>query len=104
MALSFAAVSFGEEADVLVALARSTGHKTGRKLSRLSGRSVTRVQHGLDRLVDEGLVHRAKAGRSFLYTLNRERGKGGWKFPSDIDLLVLGRDGINSRGCPCASG
>jgi DNA-binding transcriptional ArsR family regulator len=60
------------EADVLVALAGSTGHRTGREVSRLSGRSVTGVQHALDRLVDEGLVHRAEAGRSFLYSLNRE--------------------------------
>ena|SRR5690349_3564728 len=68
----FASVSPGVEADVLVALAGSTAQRTGRELARLSGRSVTGVQHALDRLVDEGLVHRAQAGRSFLYSLNRE--------------------------------
>ena len=57
---------------MLVALAGSTVQRTGRELARLSGRSVTGVQHALDRLVDEGLVHRAQAGRSFLYLLNRE--------------------------------
>lgn len=67
----FAAISPGVESDVLVSLAGSTVPKTGRDLARLSGRSVTGVQHALDRLVDEGLVHRAEAGRSFLYSLNR---------------------------------
>lgn len=68
----FTAVSAGVESDVLVSLAGSTAQRTGRELARLSGRSVTGVQHTLDRLVDEGLVHRIKAGRSFLYSLNRE--------------------------------
>jgi DNA-binding transcriptional ArsR family regulator len=68
----FAAVSAGVESDVLVSLAGSTGQRTGRELARLSGRSVTGVQHTLDRLVDEGLVHRSEAGRSFLYSLNRD--------------------------------
>ncbi len=68
----FAAVSAGVEADVLVALSGSTARRTGRELARLSGRSVTGVQHTLDRLVDEGLVHRIEAGRSFLYSLNRD--------------------------------
>src|SRR4051794_18076092 len=68
----FASVSPGVEADVLVALADSTAYRTGREIARLSGRSVTGVQHALDRLVDEGLVHRAEAGRSYLYSLNRE--------------------------------
>lgn len=68
----FAAISAGVEADVLVALAGITSQRTGRELARLSGRSVTGVQHALDRLVEEGVVHRAEAGRSFLYSLNRE--------------------------------
>jgi len=68
----FAAVSPGVESDVLVALAGSTAPRTGRELARLGGRSVTGVQHALDRLVAEGLVRRAEAGRSFLYSLNRD--------------------------------
>ena len=68
----FTAVSSGVEADVLVSLSGSTAQKTGRELARLSGRSVTGVQHVLDRLVEEGLVHRAEAGPSFLYSLNRD--------------------------------
>jgi len=68
----FAAVAPGVESDVLVALAATTAQKTGRELARLSGRSVTGVQHALDRLVEEGLVHRTEAGRSFLYLLNRD--------------------------------
>jgi predicted nucleotidyltransferase len=66
----FAAASPGVEADILVALAGSTEQRTGRELARLSGRSVTGVQHALDRLVEEGLVHRVEAGPSFLYSLN----------------------------------
>ena len=68
----FAAVSPGVEADVLVSLAGSTAKRTGRELARLSGRSATGVQHALDRLVEEGLVHREEAGPSFLYLLNRD--------------------------------
>jgi DNA-binding transcriptional ArsR family regulator len=68
----FAAVSSGVEADVLVSLSGSTAQRTGRELARLSGRSVTGVQHVLDRLVEEGLVHRVEAGPSFLYSLNRD--------------------------------
>jgi DNA-binding transcriptional ArsR family regulator len=68
----FAAVSPGVESDVLVALSGATAQRTGRELARLSGRSVTGVQYALDRLVEEGLVHRIEAGRSFLYSLNRE--------------------------------
>jgi DNA-binding transcriptional ArsR family regulator len=68
----FASVSSGVEADVLVSLSGSTAQRTGRELARLSGRSVTGVQHVLDRLVEEGLVHRVEAGPSFLYSLNRD--------------------------------
>lgn len=68
----FAAVSPGVESDVLVALAATTAQKTGRELARLSGRSVTGVQHALDRLVSEGLVYRTEAGAAFLYSLNRD--------------------------------
>lgn len=67
----FAAVSPGVDSDVLVALAQSTAPRTGRELARLSGRSVTGVQHALERLVEEGLTDRMEAGRSFLYSLNR---------------------------------
>lgn len=68
----FTAVSPGVEADVLVVLAGTTMSWTGRELARRSGRSPTGVQHALDRLVDEGLVHQTPAGRAFLYSLNRE--------------------------------
>lgn len=68
----FTAVSPGVEADVLVSLVGSTIKRTGRELARVSGRSVTGVQHALDRLVNEGLVDREEAGPSFLYSLNRD--------------------------------
>jgi DNA-binding Lrp family transcriptional regulator len=68
----YTAITPGVEADVLVALAGATAQRTGRELARLSGRSATGVQYALDRLVDEGIVHRTEAGRSFLYSLNRD--------------------------------
>jgi DNA-binding transcriptional ArsR family regulator len=68
----FGALASGVESDVLVALAGSDVQRSGRELARLSGRSPTGVQHVLDRLVEEGLVHRVEAGRAFLYSLNRE--------------------------------
>lgn len=68
----FAALAPGVESDVLVALAVSTTQRSGREIARLSGRSSTGVQHALDRLVDEGLVHRIPAGRAYLYSLNHE--------------------------------
>lgn len=67
----FAAVSPGVESDVLVVLAGASAARTGREVARLSGRSPTGVQHALERLVEEGLVDRVAAGRSFLYSLNR---------------------------------
>lgn len=68
----FAALAPGVESDVLVALARSTAQRSGREIARLSQRSPTGVQHVLDRLVDEGLVHRIRGGRAYLYSLNRD--------------------------------
>lgn len=38
----------------------------------MTGRSPTGVQHALDRLVDEGIVHQAPAGRAFIYSFNEE--------------------------------
>jgi predicted transcriptional regulator len=67
----FAALSDSVDADVLVVLSGSTMPRSGRDLARRAGRSNTGVQHVLDRLVEHGLVKREEAGRTFLYTLNR---------------------------------
>jgi predicted transcriptional regulator len=67
----FAALSSGVDSDVLVLLAGSTMPRSGREVARRAGRSNTGVQHVLDRLVEHGLVDRLAAGRTFLYTLNR---------------------------------
>lgn len=67
----FAALSDSVDADVLVVLSGSTMPRSGRELARRAGRSNTGVQHVLDRLVEHGLVKREEAGRTFLYTLNR---------------------------------
>jgi predicted transcriptional regulator len=71
VAKPFEAVSSGVEADVLVTLAGSTMPRSGREVARRARRSTTGVQHALDRLVEHGLVDRMEAGRTFLYTLNR---------------------------------
>jgi len=71
VAKPFEALSSGVDLDVLVALASSTTPRSGREVARRAGRSVTGVQHVLDRLVEHGLVHRLEAGRAFLYSLNR---------------------------------
>lgn len=71
VAKPFEAVSSGVDADVLVVLAGSTMPRSGREVARRARRSTTGVQHVLDRLVEHGLVDRMEAGRTFLYTLNR---------------------------------
>ncbi len=71
VAKPFEALSSAVDLDVLVALSSSTTPRSGREVARRAGRSVTGVQHALERLVEHGLVHRLEAGRSFLYTLNR---------------------------------
>jgi len=68
----FTGISPSVEADVLVALAGSEAKRTGREIAGVSGRSATGVQHSLERLVEEGLIHREPAGRAYLYSLNRE--------------------------------
>ena len=68
----FTALSSGVDADVLVVLAGFTNPRSGRELARRAGRSKTGVQHVLDRLVDHGLVTRQEAGRTLLYSLNRD--------------------------------
>jgi predicted transcriptional regulator len=67
----FTALSSSVDIDVLVVLAGSTMPRSGREVARRAGRSNTGVQHVLDRLVEHGLVDRLEAGRTFLYTLNR---------------------------------
>ncbi|HSR94436.1 MAG TPA: nucleotidyltransferase domain-containing protein [Solirubrobacterales bacterium] len=67
----FTALSPSVDIDVLVVMAGSTMPRSGREVARRAGRSNTGVQHVLDRLVEHGLVDRIEAGRTFLYTLNR---------------------------------
>jgi predicted transcriptional regulator len=71
VAKPFEAVSSSVDADVLVALSGSTMPRSGREVARRAKRSTTGVQHALDRLVEHGLVDRMEAGRTYLYTLNR---------------------------------
>lgn len=57
---------------VLSVLAGSTRPRTGREIARLATRSHPAVQKVLDRLTEHGLVEQRPAGRSFVYTLNRD--------------------------------
>lgn len=61
------------DADVLAALASVDGEFTGRELHRIIGRhSQTGVNRVLNRLVQEGIVARTRAGSARRYRLNRE--------------------------------
>lgn len=66
-------MSPGLAGDVLAVLAGTTRPLTGREVARLARRGSPRgVLTALDRLVEQGLVARAEAGRAMLYTLNRD--------------------------------
>jgi predicted transcriptional regulator len=70
VAKPYTAISPTIDTALLVALAGSDEPRSGRELARRIERSRTGVQHVLDRLVEEGLVERNKAGQAFLYTFN----------------------------------
>lgn len=73
VARPYAAVAPGIEGDALVVLAGTTAPLTGRQITRLARRGTSpSVSAALDRLVDQGLVHRQQAGRAYLHTLNRD--------------------------------
>jgi predicted nucleotidyltransferase len=57
---------------ILRVLAGTTQRLTGREVARLASLSQNGAHKVLARLVDHGLVHAEPAGRSVLYTLNRE--------------------------------
>lgn len=60
------------DSSVLSVLAGTTAARTGREIARAAGRSQPAVQAVLDRLVEQGLAHQQRAGRSFVYKLNRD--------------------------------
>ncbi len=72
VARPYTAITSSLDADVLSLLAGRTSGVTGRETANQIGRSHRGVQLVLNRLVDQGLVHRQQAGRAALYTLNRE--------------------------------
>lgn len=55
---------------VLSVLSESTKPRTGREVARLAKRSQAATQRVLDRLAENGLVLKEKAGRAHVYTLN----------------------------------
>lgn len=69
----YSAVVPSLEGDVLVALAGTTRPLTGRQVGQLVRRgSQKAVSLALDRLVEQGVVHRQEAGRAYLHVLNRD--------------------------------
>jgi predicted nucleotidyltransferase len=60
------------DAGVLRVCAGTTAPLTGREIARITGHSHTRVRAILNRMADEGLLDVVVAGRSYLYTLNRD--------------------------------
>lgn len=66
------------DGDVLTLLARADRPLTGRAIERESGASHGGVQRALEHLVAEGIVTRERAGRAFLYRLNRDHLAARW--------------------------
>jgi len=60
------------DGDVLTVLAGAEEEFSGRRIHRLLGHSSEPgVRKAVERLVDQGVVHRRRAGRAMLYRLNR---------------------------------
>jgi hypothetical protein len=73
LARPYAAVIPGLEGDVLDVLAGTTRPLSARRVSTLVKRGAFNgVLKALDRLVDQGIVHREEVGRAYLHTLNRD--------------------------------
>jgi len=68
----FSALIPGVDSAVLAAMAQTTRPRTGREIARIAGRSPNAVRAVLERLVEQGLADRERAGNAFVYTLNRE--------------------------------
>jgi predicted nucleotidyltransferase len=106
----FSVVAPTLDGDVLSVLARADDEFTGRRIHRVLGRgSEHGVRKAADRLVEQGIVSRRRAGQAKLYSLNRshlaapyveglgslraqlvERLKetvGAWKKPAAVVLL-----------------
>lgn len=66
------------DGDVLTVLARADRALTGRAIERESGGSHGGIQRALDHLVAEGIVGRERAGRAYLYRLNRDHLAAPW--------------------------
>lgn len=67
------AIAPGVRGEALVVLAGTTAPLSGRQIARLVRRGTSpSVSAALDRLVEQGLVHRQHAGRAYLHTLNRD--------------------------------
>lgn len=67
------AIAPGVQGEALVVLAGTTAPLSGRQIARLVRRGTSpSVSAALDRLVEQGLVHRQHAGRAYLHTLNRD--------------------------------
>jgi predicted transcriptional regulator len=66
------------DGDVLTLLARAERSLTGRAIEREIGASHGGVRRALEHLVTEGIVSRERAGRAFLYRLNRDHLAAPW--------------------------
>ncbi len=68
----FTALMPALDSAVLSILAQTSRPRTGREIALVADRSPAGVRSVLERLVEQGLVDREKAGKAFVYTLNRE--------------------------------
>lgn len=81
------------DAPVVAVLARAEQSFTGRQVHRLAGHGTEQgVRNALERLVEQGVVRRSRAGSSYLYELNRQHVAA----PHLIGLATL-RDELFSR-------
>jgi len=61
------------DGDVLAVLARADAAFTPPQVQELAGRhSVAGVRNALQRLTEQGIVHREQVGRAYIYRLNRD--------------------------------
>lgn len=91
------------DGDVLTLLARADRPLTGRAIARESGASHGGIQRALEHLVAEGIVTRERAGRAFLYRLNRDHLAARWiegLASLRLELIERLRQAVASWGLP----
>lgn len=102
----YAAISPSLDGDILVAVSRTTRPLSGRHVAELvAAGSPDGVRKALNRLVDQGIVLRERAGPALMHTLNREHvGAPAVEALATMRSALLGRlrEAISSWPTPAA--